>query len=290
MDVIAIVLATVLVILVGWYLSNGRGMPWTAFNAKFAWVRGGIYFCLCWLLSWYSGGLEGILNEVRGTAGRAIVQAGQLQDWRWVGYTALCFGFIFMAYSVIWVRYTVRFNRPKYNGSALIFGILWGSSSGQLFLATWLLATKAVSGIDASWVNQPVLAWVIAWSLMGIWQPNFHGIYWDHYIAPEHDTALTQKVKALSCHVPNLIITLIYLAVHGNWAIFVLLQIIACVSATWGMHYPAPWATSTELDFAHRTVGTKIPRCTGYISDDYTTDPFTPFHPGWTGPKQTASA
>jgi len=280
---IAIASAVILVVLLGIYFKAGRYMPWTAFSATPAWIRGGIYFSICWLLSYFSGGLEKILTSPLWTQ-------ANLDNTSWIAYTALCFGFIFMAYSVLWVRFTVRFDRKKYNGSAIVFGILWGSSSGQLFLATWLIATKAVSGIDATWVNKPVLAWVIAWSLMGIWQPNFHGIYWDHYIAPEHDTALTQKVKALGCHVPNLIITLIYLAIYQNFAIFVLLQVIACVSATTGMHYPAPWAKSSPHDFAERTQGTKIPRCTGYVSDDYTTDPYTPFHPGWKGPATPVSS
>ncbi|MEI6693990.1 MAG: hypothetical protein WCL12_04610 [Actinomycetes bacterium] len=277
---IAIAAAIILVILLGLYLRNRRWMPWNSYQAGPAWIRGGIYFCICWLLSYFSGGLKLILTS-------PLATSDNLNNTSWVGFTALCVGFVFMAYSVLWVRYTVRFNRPNKPLMSTLFGLLWGSSSGQLFLATWLFATKAVANIDASWVNKPVLAGVIAWSLMGIWQPNFHNVYWDHYIAPEHDTALTQKIKALGCHVPNLAITLLYLGLFHNYAIFVGFQVIACISAATGMHFPAPWAKSSELDYAHRTVGTKVPRCTGYVSDDYTTDPYTPFHPGWTGPQKT---
>jgi hypothetical protein len=177
-------------------------------------------------------------------------------------------------YGIVWVRYTVRFDRPRSPAMATLFGVLWGTSSGQLFLAVWLLAND-IPGIP-TWG-----AWLVTWLLLGLWQPNFHNIYWDHYIAPEHDTRLTQRIKALGCHIPNLIITLTYLALYDNYAIFVSFQVVACVAAATGMRYPAPWTPADPHDLAHREG--RIPRCTGYRSDDFTTDPYTSFHPGWVG-------
>ncbi|WP_101759035.1 hypothetical protein [Oceanicoccus sp. KOV_DT_Chl] len=100
---------------------------------------------------------------------------------------------------------------------------------------------------------------------------------------------MTQKIKALGCHIPNLSINLVYLALYDNYLIFVLLQVLACTSAGIGMRYPAPWAAASTMNLAARTTS-KPPRCTGYIADDYTTDPYTPFHPGWTGPISTSTS
>lgn len=258
-------IGVLLVVLSTMYATRYRDKPWTEFAARPAWIRAGIYFSVCWLLSYASGGMELILNS-------PIATSEQLSNPRWIAYTAAAYGFIFIAYSVVWVRYTVLFNRPKKPLMSTVFGVLWGTSSGQLFLAVWLTANK----FDVpEWT-----AWLITFGVLGAWQPNFHNIYWDHYIAPEHDTPLTQRIKALGCHIPNLAITLTYLAIWDNYLIFVSFQVVACVSASVGMRYPAPWANSDAHDFAHRSEA-RIPRCTGYIPADPKSDPYTPFYPGW---------
>ena len=57
---------------------------------------------------------------------------------------------------------------------------------------------------------------------------------------------------------------------------------IACVSATVGMRFPAPSYVGAPHDFALRS-DAKVPRCVGYVPDDPKTDPYTPFYPGWHG-------
>jgi hypothetical protein len=258
-------IAVLLVVLVTLYLRNYRGKPWTAYAARPAWIRAGIYFCCCWLLSYASGGMDLIVHS-------PIATSAQLSDPKWIACTLGAYGFIFMAYSVVWVRYTVRFERPRKPLMSTVFGLLWGSSSGQLFLAVWLISNNIVGNERG--------AWILTFAVLAAWQPNFHNIYWDHYIAPEHDTPLTQRIKALGCHIPNLAITLTYLAAFDNYLIFVSFQVVACVSAAAGMRFPAPWATSNANDFAHRT-DARIPRCTGYLPQDPKSDPYTPFYPGW---------
>jgi hypothetical protein len=267
----AVLIAVLLVALVATYLTRYRGRPWTAYDARPAWIRAGIYFCFCYLLSYLSGGMQKLIDD-------PIVTSEQLSDPAWWAYTAVAFAFITVMYGVVWVRYTVLFDRPKHFWISALFGFLWGSSSGQLFLAVWLLSNDLFGSEPAAWVATVIV--------LGAWQPNFHNIYWDHWIAPEHDTRLTQRIKALGCHIPNLLITLTYLAIFDNAAIFVGLQIMACTFASVGMRFPAPWDPPSERDLAHRSGG-RVPRCEGYVSDDFTTDPYTPFHPGWTGPTTT---
>jgi len=258
-------IAVLMAYLVVTYYRGGRGRPWTTFEPRWAWHRAGIYFCFCYLASYTSGGMDRIVNS-------PVVTAAQKADPVWVAYTIGALAFILVAYAGVWAHFTPTFDRPRKPLMSAVFGFLWGSSSGQLFVAVWVLADKSALPTRG--------AWLLTYVILAAFQPNFHNIYWDHYIAPEHDTRMTQKIKALCCHIPNLAITLTYLALYGNYLIFVTLQVIACVAAGIAMRYPAPWATAGPLDFAHRS-DARIPRATGYVSADPQTDPYTPFYRGW---------
>jgi hypothetical protein len=258
-------LVLTLVALVTVYRVRFRNHPWDIYYPKLAWLRAGIYFCCCYLLSYFSGAMELLLTS-------PIATAAQLADTNWRLFTAGVYAFILLAYTGVWVYFTPVFERQKNPLISGVFGFLWGSSSGQLFLSIWLLVGRL--GLP-EWGT-----WLGTFLLLGAYQPNWHNIYWDHYIAPEHDTPMTQKIKALGCHIPNLAIGLTHLTLYDNYFIFVSAQVIACVSAAIGMRYPAPWAAPSALNYAHRTAA-RVPRCTGYIPKDPRSDPYTPFYPGW---------
>jgi hypothetical protein len=263
---ISVVILLGLALAVG-YNTKFRAHPWDIYYPKLAWMRAGMYFCACYTLSYFTGGMELILTN-------PIATEGQLGNLNWVWYTVGIAAFVFTAYTGLWSYFTPVFERRKNTLVSAVFGFLWGSSSGQLFLSVWLITQ-----------HLPFPAWggsVAAFLLLAMYQPNWHNIYWDHYIAPEHDTPMTQVIKASCCHIPNLLILLPYLTIYENYAIFVLTQVIACMSAAIGMRYPAPWVEPSKLNYAVRTAA-RIPRCTGYISANPKTDPYTPFYPGWKG-------
>jgi len=267
-DVFAIVVAALAAVL-GWlYVGRFRGHPWDIYYPKLAWLRGGLYFCGCYLISYWSGAMALLATT-------PPVYPGQAEDPRWLAATAGALGFIVVAYAGVWSYFTPVFKRKRNLMISGLFGFLWGSSSGQLFLSVWLLAgTLAVPDWGV---------WLVTFAVLALYQPNWHNVYWDHYIAPEHDTPMTQVIKATCCHIPNLIIMLTYLTIYENYLIFVLAQVIACTSAGIGMRFPAPWAEPSALNYAVRT-NARVPRCTGYIPDNPQTDPYTPFYRGWTGP------
>lgn len=253
------------IVLVVLYRVRYRNHPWDIYYPKLAWLRAGIYFSACYTLSWLSGAMELLVYS-------PVFTAEQLADPRWLVFTAAVIVFILVAYAGVWSYFTPVFERRRNVLISALFGFLWGSSSGQLFLSVWVICGQL-----------PLPAWgasVAAFLVLAAWQPNWHNIYWDHYIAPEHDTPMTQVIKATCCHIPNLALLLTYLTLYENYLIFVLAQVIACTSAGIGMRYPAPWAQPSKLDYAVRT-DARIPRCTGYIPDDPKTDPYTPFYPGW---------
>jgi len=247
------------------YNTKYRNHPWDIYYPKLAWMRAGMYFCACYTLSYLTGGMELILTS-------PVVTEAQLSNPNWIIFTSAIVLFMFVAYTGVWSYFTPVFERKKNVLVSATFGFLWGSSSGQLFLSVWLLAGYL-----------PLPAWVsslAAFAVLAAYQPNWHNIYWDHYIAPEHDTPMTQVIKATCCHIPNLAMNLVYLTLYENYLIFVAMQLIACVSAGVGMRYPAPWAEPSKLNYAVRTAA-KIPRCTGYVPENPKSDPYTPFYPGW---------
>jgi len=276
LDWFAALLAITFIALAIIYDVRFRPVPWDIYRPKVAWLRACMYFCCCWLLSYLSGGMQLLLD------GRVYTEA-QRDNPDWVRSTLGLYAFILIAYAGVWSYFTPVFERQRNPLISALFGFLWGSGSGQLFLAVWLIAGKL--GLP-DWGT-----WLVTFTILAAWQPNWHNIYWDHYIAPEHDTPMTQKIKALCCHIPNMAMTLTWLMFYGNYLLFVSLQVIACVSAAIGMRYPAPWAAPSALNYARRTRA-RIPRCTGYIPRDPRSDPYTPFYPGWHGParKTTTSA
>ena len=270
LDLFALCVLLVLVVLVATWFVRYRSHPWDIYYPTLAWLRAGMYFCCCYLLSWWTGAMELLVTS-------PIATAEQLADKGWLLFTAGVYLFILVAYSGVWSYFTPVFERKSNRLVSAAFGFLWGSSSGQLFLSIWLLVGRL--GMP-EWGT-----WIVTFLILGAWQPNWHNIYWDHYIAPEHDTPMTQKIKALGCHIPNLAIGLTHLTLYDSYFVFVSAQVIACVSAALGMRYPAPWVAPSARDYAHRT-DAKPPRCTGYIPQDPLTDKYTPFYPGWRGPRR----
>ena len=268
LDGFAIAIALVLLVLAGIYFIRYRAHPWDVYYPKLAWLRAGMYFCCCYLLSYWTGAMELLVTS-------PIATPGQLADPNWRLFTAGVYTFIVVAYAGVWSYFTPVFERRSNRLVSAAFGFLWGSSSGQLFLSIWLLVGR---------IGMPDWGtWVVTFLILGAYQPNWHNVYWDHYIAPEHDTPMTQKIKALGCHIPNLAIGLTHLTLYDSYFVFVSAQVIACVSAALGMRFPAPWVAPSALNYAHRTNG-KPPRCTGYLPKDPLTDPYTPFYAGWRGP------
>jgi hypothetical protein len=178
---IALIIVTGLTLAVV-YNTKFRNHPWDIYYPKLAWMRAGLYFCACYTLSYFTGGMELILTS-------PVVTAAQLNNPNWVWYTLGVTVFVFAAYSGLWSYFTPVFERKTNVLISGLFGFLWGSSSGQLFLSVWILTG-----------DLPLPAWgsaVAAFLLLAMYQPNWHNIYWDHYIAPEHDTPMTQVIGDL---------------------------------------------------------------------------------------------
>jgi hypothetical protein len=204
-----------------WQRSRGRN-PKT-YSVELAWLRAGIYFASCWLVSWSVGALQHITSQ-------PLATATQLQDGGWWALAALCLLIELVGYYFIWPRGTLTHGRALHWPTVIIFGLLWGLSEGQLFVSVWALAQSFTSNT----LIVAIITFVVLSAFIGMW----HALYWDIYVAPEHNIAEWNGRKVLFAHIPNLVVTLTFLALHGNWALMVLFQTVALFGSTYFMRFP----------------------------------------------------
>jgi hypothetical protein len=243
------------------YLVRYRSHSADIYCAPAAWLRAGIYFCFCLLLAIHSGALEATLTS-------PVIWPGQLQDvWWWLG-TAVVTVFIVVAYWGYWYRHTIRFDRKLHVLPQLVMGFCWGVTSGLLFLSFWHFAL-AVVGQGSPW-----LVWLLAYVMISVWQALWMDMYWDVYISPEHDSPQSIRKKVPRTHIPNMTLCLAWFAIYQNYALFISLQTIALLAASFGMRFPPPWGGEATLP-ARRVPGLLgLPRAGGYISKNPAKDPY----------------
>jgi len=135
---------------------------------------------------------------------------------------------------ILWSHNTLNFDRKYYLGSEIVFGIIWGFSTGGLLLSFYHL--WSLTGV-LPWIN-----YILAFISISLWQYFIQAYFWDIYVSPEHDTPRSILIKTFTCHLPNVILGLGFLTLWGNYAIFIFVFIIALVSSTISQRFPAPWA------------------------------------------------
>ena len=237
----------------GQLLRSDRG-PAGQWSAPLAWCRALGYFCACLLAGHYSGALAALLAD-------PVVDPEQLSDplW-WLSSIALLI-FIIVAYWGYWYQSTLRFGRPIAVVPQLVFGLGWGFTSGLLFLSFWHLALQLGDG----WPRWSVC--LLAYVLISVWQALWMDMVWDVYVSPEHDTPESIRRKVPRTHVPNMTFCLVWFAVYENYWLFVGLQTIALLAASFGMRMPGPWSKQ-PTPAPRRVPGILgIPRAGGYINE-----------------------
>jgi hypothetical protein len=227
-----------------------------------AWLRASILFCLFYLVAWITGTLEAVLAS-------PIASPEQAADSRWWTWVVGLTAFILFAYWGIWARYTIRFDRRLELLPQVIYGLIWGTAFGGMLLSIWRISEL----VAYQW--QPWGQWLLGFSLIGIWQWLLMDMYWDVYISPEHDSPKSIRIKTLCTHIPNVTLCLLFLAIYGNYAIFIALQTLALVGCSIFMRMPAPWSREqTPPARRARSIFFGLPRCGGYLSDDPENDPY----------------
>ncbi len=211
----------------GIYIVKYGKLPITVWKPEAAWIRASIYFSFCNIIIGVSGTLEQLLI-------RPFFTLDQISDTFWVTYAILCFIYVVFAYVFLWPRNTLTFDRKYYLGPEIAFGIIWGFSTGGLLLSIYHL--WSLTGIPL-WINL-----ILGIICGGAWQYIIQSYFWDIYVSPEHDTPKSLIIKTTACHIPNMLISMGFLTIWGNYAIFIIIYIIALTSSTIAQKFPAPWA------------------------------------------------
>ena len=209
------------------YLVKYRTLSITIWKPGAAWTRAMIYFTICNLISIWTGTAETMVTQ-------SIVNPDQLSDPMWFFLCIFCFFYIFIAYWILWAKMTLTFDR-KYNiYVGLVFGTIWGLSTGQILLSFYHL-----------WNMMGFPKWVVyigSFACMGLWQYFVHDYFWDVYVSPEHDTPKSIKFKTLVSHIPNVVLCLLFLVIYENYWLYVFSQTFALIATTIFQKFPAPWA------------------------------------------------
>ena len=163
-----------------------------------------------------------------------IATSNQLSDPWWIVLVCICFLYIFIAYWILWAKMTLTFDRKFYVGVGLVFGTIWGLSTGQVLLSFYHL-----------WNITEFPRWSVylgSYTCMGLWQYVVHDYFWDVYVSPEHDTPKSIKFKTLISHIPNVALCLLLLIFYENYWLYVFTQTFALIATTIFQKFPAPWA------------------------------------------------
>jgi len=241
-----------LITMIGVYITKYRGLPIDVYKPGAAWNRALIYFAFCNIFSAATGSLETLLNQ-------PIATSGQLADPVWISFCIFCFLYIFFAYWILWARMTLTFDRKYYIGSEIVFGSLWGISTGQLLLSFYHLCNMTSLPI---WV-----IYLCSYVFMGAWQYLIQDYFWDIRVSPEHDTPRSIMIKTFVSHVPNMAICLLFLSFYNNYLIYVATQTFALIATSIFLKFPAPWAKG---DFHAPMVKPGLfgfPRGAGYLGE-----------------------
>jgi hypothetical protein len=247
-----IICTAMMVALLGLYLKKYRNHPPDQWSAPAAWCRAGIYFCGCLIFAWASGALPATLAS-------PLIYPSQWHDMWWWLSTVIVIVFIVAAYWGYWYHNTLRFGRPLEVPAQLVFGLSWGFTTGLLFLSFW----HVVLAVGENWPTW--LVWLVSYCLISVWQALWMDMYWDVYVSPEHDTPESIRRKVPRTHIPNMTLCLTYFAVYQNYWIFIGLQTVALLAASFGMRMPGPFS-QLQTPPARRVSGLfGLPRAGGYI-------------------------
>lgn len=239
--------------MIGVYLVKYKELPIDIWKPGAAWTRASIYFSICNIFIAVSGTLEQIVTQ-------PIFTLEQNTNPYWIGYCLFGFIYVFFAYWILWSHMTLTFDRKYYLGSEIIFGIIWGFSTGSLLLSFYHL-----------WSLTSIPGWalyLLSSISMGIWQYFNQDYFWDIYVSPEHDTPRSIIIKTIVCHIPNLAISLGFLTIWNNYTIFITFYIFALVASTIFQKFPPPWAKREFHALMVKPGIGGIPHGSGYLSEN----------------------
>jgi hypothetical protein len=205
------------------YLRLAKGHDLTNYSPRLAWLRAGMYFSAAVIVSWSLGVLHSLLNS-------PLLRADELSNPWWLSYTAFYAVVLWVAYVLVWPKGTFTDGRSRHLILTTGYGVLWGLCHGQVFLCFWALAE--LTGLNSYWVAG------ITYALLSGYNFAFHQYFWDVQVSPPHNYEVWNLRKVLYCHAPNLLLGLVWLAIWGNFGLWLLLQTFCLLVSVHSMRFP----------------------------------------------------
>ena len=212
------------IVLTASYLYSRRGKDPGVYLPLLAWQRAGLYFCAGLILSWNLGVLQSLLAA-------PLVTEEQLASLPWITYTLFYLVVLWVGYMIYWPKGTFTDGRRAHPLITSAYGIAWGLCHGQVFLSAWALAE--MTGLNAYWVA------AITYLMLSGYNFAFHQFFWDIKVSPPHNYAAWNMKKVQYCHAPNLLLGLAWLAIWGNFGLWLLLQTACLLASSHAMRFPA---------------------------------------------------
>lgn len=184
-----------------------------------AWLIGGAYFVVCWLVA----GLAGVLGES---------PAGDVAGIRFWLLTLGALGVSYLAYWVIWPIGTYTADRSAQPVAAALFGVVHGLSEGILYVAIWLVIDREV---ETGWIVV-----VLSLAAVAVYNGLWRTFVWDVWVTPPHNIEAWNLRKIAFVHVPVLTLGLSHLTLYRSVAAFLAIEVVALVGAAVHMRFPAP--------------------------------------------------
>ena len=203
--------------------------------ASAAWLQAFTFFSLCILLSWQTGVLSATFFHTvpRPTDTLAAKMFG-----------AATFVVVLTGYWVIWPAGTVSYGRSRessYTFNAVkntLVGLIDGACEAQLFLVFWAVIETF------GWPRWGTA--FLVFLVQGGFKANWDQLYWNVYVAPEHNVPTWNKWKILFVHVPNVLVTFSFFITYGVAWMYVASQAVALVGSTNALKFPGFWSDYTN--------------------------------------------
>eukprot|EP00928_Gymnodinium_smaydae_P031114 TRINITY_DN2294_c0_g1_i2.p1 TRINITY_DN2294_c0_g1~~TRINITY_DN2294_c0_g1_i2.p1 ORF type:complete len:317 (+),score=39.70 TRINITY_DN2294_c0_g1_i2:80-1030(+) len=209
------------------------------YDPKGAWLEGGAFISLCFMLSWAAGVLDATFFHP------CVVVQAQSDSAAFFVFTAAAFVVVIVGYWLIWPVGTVAYGR-KWGWHCVLFGVLDGLAEAQLFLCIWALIELA--GLPRYGTG------LVTFLMQGGFKANWDQKYWNVRVAPAHNVQDWNKWKVLFVHLPNVLVTFSYFITYGSATLYVASQTVALLGSTSAMRFPSPLSSYTNPPLASQVV------------------------------------
>lgn len=183
------------------------------------------YSATCWLVAALAGTLQLLGDQPLGPGD----EASTVSFWAATGAVAIL---ILIGYWVIWPIGTTTQSRKPHRVSSAIFGVIYGTSEGVLYVTAWHLT---VSAWGSSLTTLLFLFLVIAG-----YNATWRNLVWDVWVMPVHNLVEWNTRKILWVHAPALLAGLSHLMIFEAPAVFIGFQTIALLGSAVHTRFPPP--------------------------------------------------